>query len=195
MIINDGTGTGNQAKVDETNRLYVRAVQATEEESGTRDERAYNLNTGTIALSSDGESGVMYLKNNDNETIHIAGIVFGLDRAVSATAGDMATITLIRNPTGGTLVSNAVNIDMNQNRQFGSANELAVDAYKGVDGDTISGGNNISQFFVAPSSRFLTDTAFMIPKTQTIAIKITPPSGTTSMNVYADIICHLENGD
>jgi hypothetical protein len=194
MIINDGTGTGNQAQVDITKRLRTRSVSSTEPQEAAREGLAYNINTGTITLTSASESSVLYVKNNETNLLHLEAIAVGLDRAVGSTSGDMVKITLIRNPTAGTVVSDATAVDMNHNRNFGSTLTLTTDVYKGGEAKTLTDGSDIAQFFASPSSRLFADITFMLPRSQSVGIKIDPPSGTTSMNCYVALICHLENG-
>ena len=70
-IIKDGTGTGVEAKVDNTNKLETHSVSIGEDMEGVESGNAYNLNTGTIGLTSSTASGVFYLKNNEDRDLEI----------------------------------------------------------------------------------------------------------------------------
>ena len=78
-MIMDGTGKGYQAQVDEKNRLRVLAVGKTIAEDAAKAGDSYNINTGTITLTSASESGVLYLKNNGDNDVIVAqvGYLFG----------------------------------------------------------------------------------------------------------------------
>ena len=194
MIINDGTGTGNQAQVDSTNRLRTRTVNATESEEAAKLSNAFNINTGIINLTSANESSLLYFKNNENDIFHVESLAIGLDRATGVTSGDQVKITIVRNPTAGTLVSNATAVDINQNRDFGSPATLTADVYKGAEGSTLTDGNDVIIIYASPSSRLFTGITLMLPKGTSIGVQIDPPAGNTSMDCYVALIGHLEDG-
>ena len=58
--IEDGLGSGRQAKVDSQRRLSVQAVSEAESEHSTEAGTSYNLNTGLISITAD--ATLMYYK-------------------------------------------------------------------------------------------------------------------------------------
>jgi hypothetical protein len=133
-IITDGTGTGGAAKVNGDNRLYVDAITTTIQADANEKGNAYNLNTGVINLSSGSETAVMYLKNTDpTKLLHITAFAVGLGPSTGGVSTEIPKITIIRNPTAGSILSTPTNIDINSNRNYGSSNTLTVDAYKGEE--------------------------------------------------------------
>jgi hypothetical protein len=112
----DGTGTGNRVRVDATNRIETHTILLSEATEAVENGDAYNINTGTIGLTSSNASGVAYLKNNETRDLEIDAIAAGVGSAGTVT--DVAEIKLIRNPTS---VSFSTAVDMNQNRNFGSS--------------------------------------------------------------------------
>jgi hypothetical protein len=102
-------------------------------------------------------------------------------------------VTLKRNPTGGTLISGATNVDMNQNRNFGSNIALTADVYKGASGNTVTGGNDIAQFYQTGQGRLFASIGFDLPKGSSIAIEIDPNLSSGSVNVYAAIIGYVRD--
>lgn len=191
-IINDGTGKGNKAKVS-GNRLFVHGITEDESIHATEDGDSYNINTGTIGLTSTTASGVLYVKNNEDRDFTIRAIAVGISSAGTTT--DMSTITLIRNPSTGTLISGATNVDMNQNKNFGSTKTLTVDAYKGAEGNTVTNGDDIAQFFTPAGSRLFANIDFIIPKGNSIAITIDTNTSSGTTNVYAAVIGYLKETD
>ena len=128
MLIDDGKGDGFKARVDSNKRLHTQSV--TEEESIHAAEigDAYNLNTGLISIT--GDATLMYIKNNENQDLIIEAIAVGSFEGI--THSDDPYITLVRNPTGGDLISDATTTGvLNQNRNFGSNKTLTADFYKG----------------------------------------------------------------
>lgn len=191
--LQDGTGSGSKQKVNSNNRAYTNAITQTSAEAGTALGNSYNINTGIIALTGTANSAVIYLKNNENSDLIVTAIAVGLF-ARSATVTDTSLLTIVRNPTGGTITAATPDdVDMNQNRNFGDSKTLTVDAYKGTDGDTLTGGNNIAQLLI-PEGRSFFSIDWTIPKGDTIgALLDLNTSGGADM--YIAIICHLKDSN
>lgn len=190
--IRDGKGTGNRSKVS-GNRLFTHSVVETEAIHATAVGDSYNINTGSVSLTSTTASGILYVKNNENRDLVIEAVACGLGNA--GTVSDVASIVLVRNPTGGTLISNATAVSMNQNRNFGSSKTLTINAYKGAEGSTVTGGNDIAQFFAAAGSRLFAEVNMILTKGDSIAVKIDTNTTLGTTNVYAAILCHLKDND
>jgi hypothetical protein len=190
-IIDDGKGKGNKAAVDGNNRLHVGAVNTAETIQANKDGDAYNINTGVITLTDAADTPVLYLKNNETKDLYVSAMAIGLDTATGGTATEMVKITIVRNPTAGTIVDNATNVAINSNRNYGSSNSLTVDAYKGATGNTMTNGEDHILFFQADFGRLFATIDEVIPKGSSIGVKIDPPANTTSFPIYAALICNL----
>lgn len=139
LKIKDGTGSGRTAGVNEANRLETEAITITELENRSEtEEGAYYLASDFIALTTTASfNGVLYFKNTLEQEIHIAYI---------RTCGDMVQEwKLIKNPTTGTLISDA-NAGLSNNINFSSNKTLTADVYSASgDGKTITNGSQIAQ--------------------------------------------------
>jgi hypothetical protein len=186
-------GQVNPANVDENNRLHVRAVNTPEAMEANIQGDAYNINSGVITLTSATDSAVIYVKNNEDRDLHVSAIAVGLGPSPAATTAETPVITVIRNPTAGTIVSSAVAVDINSNRNYGSSKTLSVDAYKGNSGLTLTDGVDHLLFFQPEDGRLFAGIDELLTKGDSIGVKIDPAAGNTSMNCYAAIICHLED--
>jgi hypothetical protein len=189
-FIRDGVGSGNLARVDSANRIYTRSVIASQTQEAMRNGDAFNLNTGDIALSSADASAIIYMKNNETRGFHITDFAIGIGVLPGPT--EIAKVVLIRNPTSGTIISNAVAVDMNQNRNFGSAAVIDATAYKGAEGDTFTSGDDAAQFFVTGNGRLFASLDFVLPQGASIGITIDLNDSTGGL-VYAALIGHLEH--
>jgi hypothetical protein len=194
MIINDGTGTGKQAKVDVANRIHTYAVEVTEAQSALQTGDAYNWNTGNITLTSAADTSVLYLKNNEERDVLIDAVALGFKADTSGSATDMIEITLVRNPTAGDIITNANNVDINQNRDFASSNTFTGLVYKGATGETLlSGGNDVLFIYGSPSGRFFSANLNLhLAKGDSIGVNAKPRASNTSMVMYAALIGHLQ---
>jgi len=183
MIINDGAGTGAQARVDSLKRLHTDAKSTSILEYSALKGDAYNFNTGSMTLTTAGESAVGYFQYLDDAPFVIEEILFIIG-ATTGGSGD-GTAKIYRNPTGGTIVSGAVPIEVAANRDFSSSKQPVANMYKGAEGNTIIGG---TVFASTSRSSFGTVITFdggpiVLRKGNTLAVSWTPPTGNTSQTV------------
>ena len=191
--IEDGTGKGLRVKVDGSNRMRVNAVNRPVEAQANLDEDAFNINTKSITLTSADESAVIYVKNNEDRDLVISAIAVGVGPSTNGVATDIPDITIIRNPTAGTIVSNAVALNINSNRNFGSPKLLTIDAFKGVEGDTLTDGTDHLFFFQNEDNRLFAPIDEVLPKGSSIGAKINPVASNSNMRIYVALICHLRS--
>jgi hypothetical protein len=192
VIIVDGTGTGNQAKIDTRNRLQVHAVTEPEGLAANRLGSAYNMNTGELTLTSANESAVLYFKNNESKDYIMEAIAVGLGPSTGGASTDIPLIKIIRNPTAGTIVDDASNVSINTNRNFGSSNTVSADVYKGAEAKTLTDGDDHLFFYQPANGRLLAEINVVIPKGKSIGVKITPQASNTSMTCYVALIGYLD---
>jgi len=200
MIIEDGTGSGGyRAKVDSSNNLHTFSIVETDIQDAVRLGNAYNINTGWIGLTAATESAVLYSYNdespvNGESRIAIDAIAVAVDD--EGTTAGMTTVTVVRNPTGGTIVSGASSVDMNQNRNFNSSKSLGSTtlAYKGAEGNTLTGGDDIAIFALNPGNRGYFTVDFILDRGDSIGIKMDTDTSGGTTNVYAALVLHRVNG-
>lgn len=189
MYIQDGTGKGNQAKVGDDNRLQVRSVSEPEAIHNAELGNSYNINTGLISIT--GNATLIYFKNNSADTFIVNSIAIGAFEGI--THSDDPYITIVRNPTGGDLISDATAVSMNQNRNFGSSSTATADVYKGKVSGTLTGGNDIAILQVVPGSRSFYTLDFLLPKGASIGIKLTANVSSGSANYYCALIGYYKD--
>lgn len=188
-VIQDGTGTGNTVKVG-GNRLFAHSITEAEAIHSTGNGDAYNLNTGTIALTSSTNSSIMYIQNNESRDLLIEAMAVGVGSAGTTT--DVSTVTVKRNVTS---VDYSTAIDMNQNRNFGSSKTLSADTYKGAEGSTSTGGDSIIQFFMGPGTRLFAPINLLLKKGNSLTIEIDTNTSSGTTNVYAAMVCYLKDAE
>lgn len=192
MRIEDGKGSGKFAAVDWRNRIETHTVSMTAGEQATSDGESFNVNTGWITLTSANETPILYLKNNDLIKIHISAIAVGLSPSTGGSSSEIPSISVVKNPTGGTIVSSAVAAPIVSNRNFGSVNQLDADVYIGGTGYSMTGASDHLIIAQASNGRVFATIDEVIPQNKSIGILITPQSGTTSQKVYAALILNIE---
>lgn len=200
--IKNGGGGGYDigAHVDGDYNLHTLAIVKQIGRDAVRKGNAYNINTGTIGLTSATESAVLYFKNdeppsNGESGYIIEALAIGIDDEGTTTG--MSTITLVRNPTGGTIVSGASAVSMKQNRNFGSSNELSSTtlAYKGAEGNTLTGGDDFAIFYQQPGTRGYYEINIEMPKGSSLGVKIDTDTSSGTSNVYVALIGHRVDGN
>ena len=190
MKIEDGKGSGRQARVNAKQELDVFAIIESEFESANDNGLAYNLNSGEIASAS-GDATLLYFKNDEDSTYIINAIACGFRGFTSLT--DSLVVSIYRNPTGGDLITDATAADMEQNANFGSSNQLSAGTlvYKGKNAGTITGGDLYAIVYAGNNSRVFATLNIEIPKGGSIAMKVVG-AGATAGNSYCALIGHLK---
>jgi hypothetical protein len=189
-VIQDGKGTKNLAKVDGEGRLHTESVVQTFAEKVAFDGDSYNINTGTINLTSANTSGTLYMKNTGSENIVITAFFYLLGNTNGT--GD-TLVRVFRNPTTGTLISGGTAITP-VNRNFGSAKALSATVLKGAEGDTVTNGTVVVEsLFSGQGRQTVAVGAIILVPGNTIAFTIKPPTGNTSMDVQFAMAVYRQN--
>ena len=187
-VIEDGTGSGKRAQVNQSNRLVTQSVTEGEDIHAVEEGNAYNLNTGLITIT--GDATLIYLKNNETRDFVIKAIALGSFEGI--THSDDPYITLVRNPTGGDLISDETAISMNQNRNFGSSNVLDANVYKGKVSGTVTGGDDIAILQATPGGRSFYTIDFLLQQGSSVAVKLTANVSSGSASWYCALIGYVK---
>lgn len=192
-IIKDGTGTGNAVRIDSSNRLHTNSVTVAANQNAVDSGKGFNINTGTISLTSANKSAVLYFKNTGTVSLHIHKLFYLVGNTTGG-SGDIL-ITVLRNPTAGTIVSGATNVEMNSNRNYGSAAVLTADAYTGAEGTTFTDGTkSVESIFNASPFRAALDIgSIQLQPGNSIGIDFTPSAGTTALDVQFALEVFIED--
>jgi len=187
----DGTGGGYLQRVGSDNRSQVRAVIEYEVIHRTENGDSFNWNTGLISVSSD--SALIYIKNSSDKQMVITNIAMGIFDGLSYT--DAPYLTVLRNPTAGDLISDATAVDMASNRNAGST--LVTDGlvYKGKDGGTVSGGENLGILLLGKTGRSFFEIDLILTKGTSFALHLTGNISSGSANVYAAFIGYYKDSE
>jgi hypothetical protein len=188
--IESGSGTGNVAKVGADFRLQVRSITVSNIQEETNKGNAYDLHSGLISITGTSASGLLYFKNNEDRDFHISVIAVGITAAAGGFANSVE-VTVVRNPTAGTLISNATPIQISQNRNFGSTNTLTATVYKGVDGATMTDGDEALIFVTNGQGRLAADVDIVVPKGASFGIKVDPNLTSGATTAYAAVVGFL----
>tara|TARA_S200002703_G_scaffold60869_1_gene52743 strand:- start:666 stop:1262 length:597 start_codon:yes stop_codon:yes gene_type:complete len=192
MIV-DGTGKGYQGKIDGRNQLWVRSVSVPEAEQALIDGKFYNFNTGNVTLTTANESALMYLKNNSETDLIITRLAISTNASTGGTS-DRPSLSVLRNPTSGTIIDNALAPLDNCNTNFGSANVFDGQVYKGAEGYTLTGEDQGCLFIYCTNGgdRLITFD-IEIPKAQSIGFMYTPSPSNTSQKLYLAVNAHYRD--
>ncbi len=179
----DGTGSGKVVKVDSDNRMHVHSVGETIGEQAATDGYSYNINTGVVNLSTANESYLLFLENKGVYDLHIQNIGYLLGNSTGG-SGDLQ-LKVVKNPSEGTLIDTATSVPILENKNTGSSNVIDVNAYVGVEGSTITDGDDFYlSLLSSPAKSYVIATGnVVVPRGASIAISVTPQASNTSMNV------------
>lgn len=189
----DGRGSREGMRVDSNGQAHVFAVTEAEIAQATTVGNGYNINTGNITIS--GDSALLYLKNDEVDSLTIDSIAVGIGTPQGGSLTDLAEVYLVMNPTGGTIVSGASSADQIVNRNGGSNNTFRQSTliYKGVDGNTITGGQDFALFYQGTGRLFASIGGVEIPRGSSLGIRIVLPLSAGTVKVYAAYIAYIKD--
>lgn len=191
--IKDGTGQGYAMAVDSNNRAQVQAISEGFNVDAAINGENYNINTGLINLTSANESAVFYMKNDEEKDFIIEEILVIVGESTGGSGN--YEIDILRNPTGGSIITNANDVNTVANRNFGSNRALVADTYKGSEGYTITGGSLFAESLRAtPAAVSFDADVIILEKGSTIGLRFKPQSGNTSQTVSVAIVGFLFKG-
>lgn len=177
MIIEDGTGTGKSAKVDENNRLLSYAISTTEIQYKTVAGNAYTVGTTEpIQLTGVTQSAIFYLRNNSSDDM-----VFTKTSILISGTTDATNVIIIRNPlsiTPNTGFSGGILTNSN----FGEFSIPNITATNGAEEAILEGGTPWIVYYPT-TPYFSADDTFVLPKGASFGIEVTPPSSNTKINI------------
>jgi hypothetical protein len=186
--IKDGTGRGHSAEVTNSNKLMTLSVTEGIAAHHAFEGDAYNINTGSITLTSASKSALLYIKNLEDEDLIITGLFYLIGN--SNTSGGDTLIQFERNPTGGTIVSAGTSFTP-VNRNFGSSKTLNITCEKGAEGKTLTGGTvAVESIFASAGRKTVSVGAIILPRGSSMGITVTPQTSNTSQDYQIAVACY-----
>jgi hypothetical protein len=167
--------------------MHTYSVNETESEHAAQEGDAFNLNTGYVNFTGNGT--LLYFKNSDVKDFVVDSFAIGMGDG--GTYNDKPYLTIVRNPTGGDLITNATAGDMVANRNFQSAKDLDALFYKGQNAGTLTGGQDLGILQLSPGGRSFFTINLVLPRGTSVGIKLTNNLSAGAVNVYGALIGHL----
>lgn len=184
--IEDGSGQGFSAKVDQDNRLFMRGVTEDEFEHAVRNGRSFNVNTQFISITtgSTTEHAILYIKNNEDTDIVLGAWFVGTAGASGTTFGVGPLLSVYYNPTGGSLISDASPVEI-VNRQGGSSQTFDLTVYKATGPNkTVTGVGTPILFQTHPKEGRAFGTVYLsLRKGASLAVTYIP-NGAEPLEIY-----------
>jgi hypothetical protein len=177
----DGGGSGIEARVDPTGRLFTVGVAEEPIFHAAMQGVAYVMLTPIITLTSANPSALFYIKNTDPGRTMVLGDLTTFLGA-SDSPGDVHLIAY-KNPTTGTLISAPSSDIVPGNRNFATATPALVVAYAGEEAKTLTNGVEIIGAIVQDKAASPVVLNFALPNGTGFGVTATPPTGNTSMDI------------
>lgn len=185
------TGASNRysAEVDSSNRLSVRGINTESSVDAVERGDGYTFVTPPVVLTSDAESAVALIKNDEDRDM----VIFSDDVSVGPSTGgtvDSAEVYLYNGTglamTGGTgQPVTAINLIVGQPASIDYTSEL------GQEGAAITGASPTLRYL--PTGRTTTYGVFgIIPKGAQVAVAVKPPTGNTSLSVNLSVSVYFD---
>jgi hypothetical protein len=192
MIIENGAGNGKKLEINGRNEAKVFAISESEAQAASELGDAYNINTGEETFAASTSSALLYFKNDEDTDIIVEAIALGFKN--STTTDSHLAVYVVSNPTAGTLVTAATNVDMNQNRNFGSSKTLKSStlAYKSTaQNQTFTDGDDVVLFHTSTEGRLFATINIELPRGSSIGIRV--DSASLATTCYAALVLHAKD--
>lgn len=190
-----GSNGNDPVHATSDNRLMVACRTETEEDHEVQLGNAFNFNSGELNFTGTTDSGLLYIKNTGANPIVIPAFIYLLG-TTNGTFGEWRC-TVIRNPTAGTLISDA-NAGSPVNRNFGESTDLAIYAncyVASAYGKTVTDGTTELFSMFSSSGRFVVPHRVELPTGASLAIKVQAPASTTDADVAVAIAPYIRTVD
>lgn len=193
FTIENGAGTPHPLKIDINNRAHVQAVSEEESLHSSELGNAYNLNTGYITFTGGANGTLGYFKNDEQDDFVIESIALGTGDEGTYTSSPY--ITIVRNPSGGDLITDASAGSMKQNRNFDSNNVLGTGTlfYKGKVSGTLTGGNDLGILQTSKGGRDFFTLNLIIPRGASIGVKLTNNASGGNITAYLAFVGYIKD--
>jgi len=165
VIIEDGTGSGNKAHVNEENCICAKSITIPFELHTNQDHgQSYSIVLDQVPTA--GDDCIMYLKNDSEGDLFIASM------AIFATG---AVEVYMKLGDAGTRNGAATLTPANRNAGSGNAAECTCEQGADLDGGaaTLTGGTEVERIAVEAAKQTLKikwDSAFIIPKNRVMTL-------------------------
>jgi hypothetical protein len=186
FYIEDGEGTGVTAGVSSEHRMKTTSAAYTALQFRTANGGAYNINVGTMTLTSSQESGIVFFKNT-SATVSLQFDRIHLSVGKSTSGSGDVIIRYYQNPTAGTLLTYAQPVTGTANRNFGFSKPIPATTYKGGDGTTATGGTFVASFIVQDANFYLFEPQLVLAPGTSVAITMQPKTGNVSLLTTATV--------
>lgn len=185
--IEDGSGKGYSTKVDQTNRLEVRAVTEDSALEGSIEGNTYVLGTPFLTQTGTSANGLLYFKPEEDVSL-FAKTFSSQARYASGATIQNYVINVYKNVSESSLTGTWVNVTP-LNTNFGSSNELEgtfkYGAPSGAGGFTGLTPSFQLGFPVNVYNQISSNLIF--PKGVGVLLAVTPPTGNVEMPVSFSI--------
>ena len=186
--IKDGTGAGYIAKVDETKRLWTRAIAETPAHEAVLEGDHYFLSSGRHELTDGAKSSLIYVQTDESRDLFIDRIIVTSSDSTGSSI-DNYILSGIRNPTG---MVDGTGSDVGIiNTNFGSIKTLDITSEQGQQGASTTGGSTIFLGNFKEGDTHFIPQRLLLEKGNSIMFEITPATGNTSQYFAIALSCHL----
>jgi len=189
-VIQDGR-SGNSAKVGANNRLHTDAISKAAVIESSLNGDTYIFTTGSINLTSDSISWILFAKNTDTVPWVVESITATYGKSTGGSGDSFNQFNT--GATSGTLVDDGVD-SVGINLNIGSPKPLTAIVKIGGEGKTITDGLNAPITLIPEGALFRTFPAgpVVVPPGTSFAVAFTPPVGNTNQNTAVQVVFFRE---
>lgn len=191
-LIQDGTGRGYLARVDETNRLSVRGVVETTYDNVGKVGEAFNINTQLVPFASTGttETPLLYVQNLEVSDVELVNLFI----AVGLSAGVFSENPLFRAYASPVGVAGGVSVPAT-NRRIGDPRTFNLNARRQDAGTPLTwtpAGTPLLYQTLTQSNRSVGAVNLHLPPSGSVIVTLTTNLAASTVSAYAGFAGFLD---
>ena len=189
-VIEDGAGRGFTARVNSENRLYTFADSVPSGAVAASRGKMWGISTGDLTFTNDSTSAIAYLRYSGLEKLVVSRV--GYTTGASDGTGN-TTYRIIKNPTTGTIVDNAIAANTTNRNFSGTSSSLSGVQYSGADGYTLTNGVVVGDLNRESAGLFIleaNESPYILENGNSFGVTVTPPTGNTSQTNRLFIVAY-----
>jgi len=187
--IRDGKGRGFLAKVNSDQQLITRATAVDQRLASAADQNYYEATTAKVTLANANETGIIYIKNENQQGLDIVvdRVFFDMWTSTAGTGAD-GTLRYYINPTvtGGT--------DIVPANTFFASSTAAVGTFK-KSLTTMTGTAWWTGYITDKTAVEINEGRIVIPNGKSFGISVAAPTGNTNMDISINIAFYYFDKD
>ena len=196
MKLESANGFPYGLHIDSKLRARTHSVTRTEDKDHAVDGEAFTFGTKAVNVTGASENALFFIRNNDDRAVHITALIWNIGTIQgSGSLTKQSELRLLRNPTSGTIIDDAIAAPLNANDDLGAAKPFSnVQVYVGAVGKTLVADPSESDqafFTMNGPGRLPAPTGWIIRTGNRLGFMLNPNLASGNYDTYITVVGFL----